>query len=71
MEQFKGYSEAIRYNEIDCSDYNVRCTGLSCKDCQTIRKATWKAALEWFRKRIYNFDHAWATQGVINEELEE
>lgn len=31
----------------------------------------WKAALMWFRQRTYNFNHAWAIQAVIDEELEE
>lgn len=71
MEQFEEYSDAIRCNEIECGDNMILCRDLSCKECMKIRKEAWRAALEWFRERTYNFDHAWAIQIVIDEELEE
>ena len=70
MEQFERYSEAVRSNEIDCSDYDIRCTGLSCKDCQTIRKAAWKTALKCVRDEILpNCHEPMDIYDFIEEEL--
>lgn len=49
MKAFEEYSKKIRCNEIECGDTNINCKGLSCKDCQRIRKEAWRAALEWYQ----------------------
>ena len=34
------------WGKFDCS-IDIDCAGLSCDNCEVIRKETWKAALKW------------------------